>query len=142
MIDVKHLAENPELYRASQRARDEDETLVDQIIAADADRRAALQRFESLRAEQNVLSKKIGPAKGDEKQALLEKAKELAANVKAAEAEADAKGQELAELNNRFPNLIIEGISLIATERAEIGAMLEAARGSIDGLIQTLRARA
>ncbi|HEY4557564.1 MAG TPA: serine--tRNA ligase, partial [Enteractinococcus sp.] len=110
MIDVKHLAENPELYRASQRAREEDETLVDQIIAADADRRAALQSFESLRAEQKALSKKIGPAKGEEKQALLDQAKELAANVKAAEAQADAKAQELAELNNAFPNLIIEGI--------------------------------
>ncbi len=39
-------------------------------------------------------------------------------------------------------NIVIEGISLIATERVEIGAMLEAARGSLDGLIQTLRARA
>ena len=43
MIDVKHLAENPDLYRASQRAREDDESLVDQIITADADRRAALQ---------------------------------------------------------------------------------------------------
>ncbi|MDN6351574.1 MAG: serine--tRNA ligase, partial [Yaniella sp.] len=40
MIDVKHLAENPDLYRASQRAREDDESLVDQIITADADRRA------------------------------------------------------------------------------------------------------
>lgn len=110
MIDVKHLAENPDLYRASQRAREEDESLVDQIIAADADRRAALQTFENLRAEQKVLSKKIGPAKGDEKQALLDQAKELSANVKTAEAKADAKSQELAELNNKFPNLIVEGI--------------------------------
>lgn len=110
MIDVKHLAENPELYRASQRARGEDESLVDQIITADADRRAALQAFENLRAEQNVLSKKIGPAKGDEKQALLDQAKELAANVKAADAEADAKDRELEALNNVFSNLIIEGI--------------------------------
>src|SRR5690625_2023207 len=52
----------------------------------------------------------IGPAQGDEKQALLDQAKELAANVKAAEAQADAKDQELVQLNNRFPNLIIEGI--------------------------------
>src|SRR5699024_625296 len=85
VIDIKHLAENPELYRASQRAREDDESLVDQIIAVDSERRAALQAFENLRAEQNALSKKIGPASGEEKQALLAQAKELSANVKAAQ---------------------------------------------------------
>ncbi len=39
-------------------------------------------------------------------------------------------------------NLIIEGVSMLANERAEIGAMLEAERGSIDGLIGAMRARA
>ncbi|OAV60595.1 serine--tRNA ligase [Enteractinococcus helveticum] len=120
MIDVKHLAENPELYRASQRAREADESLVDQIIAADADRRAALQTFENLRAEQKVLSKKIGPAKGEEKQALLDQAKELAANVKAAEADADAKNQLVEDLNNVFPNLIVEGIPSGGEENFEV----------------------
>lgn len=116
MIDVKHLAENPDLYRASQRAREEDESLVDQIIAADSERRSALQTFENLRAEQKVLSKKIGPASGDEKQALLDAAKELSANVKAAEAAADVAGQKLEALNNGFPNLIVEGIPSGAEE--------------------------
>ena len=39
-------------------------------------------------------------------------------------------------------NLVIEGVSMLATERAEVGAMLEASRGSIDGLIGQLRGRA
>jgi phospholipid transport system substrate-binding protein len=42
----------------------------------------------------------------------------------------------------RAVNLVIEGVSMLATERAEIGAMLEASRGSIDGLIGQLRGRA
>jgi phospholipid transport system substrate-binding protein len=42
----------------------------------------------------------------------------------------------------RVVNLVIEGVSMLANERAEIGAMLEASRGSIDGLIGQLRARA
>lgn len=32
-------------------------------------------------------------------------------------------------------NLIIEGVSMLANERAEVGAMLDAQRGSLDGLI-------
>jgi phospholipid transport system substrate-binding protein len=38
-------------------------------------------------------------------------------------------------------NLTIEGVSMLANERAEIGAMLDSQRGSIDGLIQRMRAR-
>jgi len=42
----------------------------------------------------------------------------------------------------RAVNLVIEGVSMLATERAEVGAMLEASRGSVDGLIGQLRGRA
>jgi phospholipid transport system substrate-binding protein len=38
-------------------------------------------------------------------------------------------------------NLIIAGVSMLNNERAEIGAMLESQRGSIDGLISRMRAR-
>ncbi len=38
-------------------------------------------------------------------------------------------------------NLVIEGVSMLANERAEVGAMLEASRGDIDGLIAQLRGR-
>ncbi len=38
-------------------------------------------------------------------------------------------------------NLVIEGVSMLANERAEVGAMLEASRGDLDALIARLRAR-
>ena len=38
-------------------------------------------------------------------------------------------------------NLVIEGVSMLANERAEVGAMLEAARGDLNTLIAQLRAR-
>ena len=87
MIDVKILRDNPDLVRASQKARGENAALVDEVLAADERRRSAIVEFEALRAEQNTLSKSVGAAKGDEKSALLERAKELSAKVK----EADAK---------------------------------------------------
>jgi phospholipid transport system substrate-binding protein len=40
----------------------------------------------------------------------------------------------------RVVNLIIEGVSMLANERAEMAAQLEAQRGSIDGLIRALQA--
>lgn len=90
MIDIKLIRENPELVKSSQRGRGEDETIVDRLIALDTKRREAISAFETVRAEQNLLSKSVGAAKGDEKAALLEKAKGLAAQVK----EADAKRAE------------------------------------------------
>ena len=42
----------------------------------------------------------------------------------------------------RVVNLVIEGVSMLANERAEVGAMLEASRGNIDGLIGQLRGAA
>lgn len=42
----------------------------------------------------------------------------------------------------RFYDLVIEGISLVVTERAEIGAKLDARRGNVDALIADLRAAA
>ncbi len=91
MIDIKFLRENPDVVRASQKGRGEDVGIVDQVLASDDLKRTAITEFEQLRAEQNLLSKSVGAAKGDEKTALLANAKELADKVKAA----DAKRAEL-----------------------------------------------
>jgi len=105
MIDIKFIRENPDAVRASQKGRGEDTSIVDQLLAIDETRRTAITEFETLRAEQNVLSKSVGAAKGDEKTALLENAKDLANKVKAAdtkradiEAQANAIAMQLSNL--------------------------------------------
>lgn len=89
MIDLRLLRENPDVVRASQRARGDDEGQVAQALSADDARRAALSEFETMRAEQKRLSKQVGAAKGDEKQAVLAEVKELSERVKKASAAAD-----------------------------------------------------
>jgi len=106
MIDVKVIRENPELVRASQKARGESVALVDQVLAADEVRRNAIVEFEALRAEQNALSKSVGSAKGDEKAALLESAKALAAKVKEADAKKSASEEEFRNLALGISNLV------------------------------------
>jgi seryl-tRNA synthetase len=99
MIDIKFLRENPDAVRASQKGRGEDVDVVNQVLAIDELKRAAITEFEQLRAEQNLLSKSVGAAKGDEKAALLANAKELADKVKAADAkraEIEAQADALA----------------------------------------------
>ncbi|MEU3332811.1 serine--tRNA ligase [Glutamicibacter creatinolyticus] len=110
MIDLKMLTDNPDLYRASQRARGADETLVDQLLDADVARRETIAAFETLRSEQNVFSKKVGKAKGEERAALLAEVKDLAVKVKQAQATADAAAAKASALQRSIPNLIVEGI--------------------------------
>jgi len=98
VIDLKVLRDNPDAVKHSQKVRGEDPAIVDQLLIADTASRAAITEFETLRAEQNTLSKAVGSAKGDEKTALLENAKALANQVKAADAkrgEAEAKTNSL-----------------------------------------------
>jgi seryl-tRNA synthetase len=106
MIDIKFLRENPDAVRASQKGRGEDVTIVDRVLAIDEIRRAALSEFETLRAEQNVLSKSVGAAKGDEKAALLENAKSLADKVKVADAKRTEVEVEANALVMQLSNLL------------------------------------
>ncbi|MDO5743739.1 MAG: serine--tRNA ligase [Micrococcaceae bacterium] len=110
MIDVKLLSENPDTFRASQRARGADESLIDAILAADSARRESIASFEALRAQQNAFSKKVGAAKGEEKQALLAEVKDLSKAVKAAQAVSDAAAETYSSLQRSIPNLILDGV--------------------------------
>ena len=104
MIDLKVLRDTPDVVRHSQKVRGEDVAVVDQLLDADVKSRAAISEFETLRAEQNALSKSVGAAKGEEKNALLENAKELANRVKAADSkrsDLEAKAREyLLQISN------------------------------------------
>jgi seryl-tRNA synthetase len=106
MIDVKLLRDNPELIRASQKARGESTSLVDDVLKADEERRRAIIEFEALRAEQNALSKSVGAAKGDEKSALLEKAKSLSIQVKEAESTKSATEEKFRALALSLSNIV------------------------------------
>ena len=109
MIDLRVLREDPELVRASQRARGAEPELVDALLAADQRRRAASQAFDNARAEQKSIGKEIAKATGDDRAALLGRAAQLATDVGTHDvaqksAEADLKGLQL-----QIANLVEDG---------------------------------
>ncbi|SES46358.1 serine--tRNA ligase [Actinokineospora terrae] len=106
MIDLKVLREDPDTVRASQRARGEDPATVDALLSADDRRRTVISRADSLRAEQKLFGKQVGKARGEEREALLAKGKELSAGVKEAEAEQHEAEQALDEAHRALPNLV------------------------------------
>ena len=106
MIDLKILREHPDVVRASQRTRGQDPALVDVLLDADTQRRAAIVEADQLRSEQKDLGKLIGKAPAEEKQALLAKGKELAERVKAAHAREAAANEKMVAAHRAINNIV------------------------------------
>lgn len=110
VIDLKTLREDPDAVRRSQRSRGEDPALVDALLAADTARRAAVSAADNLRAEQKTVSKQVGAAGPEERPAVLARAKELAAGVKAAEAAQAEAERAFTAAHLAVSNIIIDGV--------------------------------
>ncbi|MCF2526451.1 serine--tRNA ligase [Yinghuangia soli] len=110
MIDLRLLREDPDRVRASQRARGEDETIVDALLAADERRRSSATAFDQLRSEQKSTGKQVSKAQGEERAALLERAQALAADVKAADAAQDDAAAEAQRLLLELSNVVEDGV--------------------------------
>jgi seryl-tRNA synthetase len=109
VIDLKVVRDDPDRVRASQRLRGGDESLVDALLAADDARRSAVARADSLRAEQKALSREIGKATPADRPAVMAKAKALADEVKAAEADQAAADAALRAAHLALPNVVEDG---------------------------------
>ena len=110
MIDPVFLRENPELVKRSQEARGESPTVVDEAVAADRERRAAITAFEELRAAQNAHGKRVAKAPKEEKAALVAEAKQLSEQVKAAQ-HAATEAEAVAEAAlAKIENIVIDGV--------------------------------
>jgi seryl-tRNA synthetase len=108
VIDLRLTRDDPDRVRASQRARGADPAAVDRLLEADAARRAAVSAGDELRAEQKAFGRTVGKASPEERPALLERGKELAAAVKQAEAaEAEANAVML-EAHKAIDNVVSE----------------------------------
>ena len=99
MLDLKFLRENPEIVKQNIKNKFQDNklSLVDEVIALDAESRATQQEADSLRSNRKTISKQIGALMGQGKR---EEAEELKAKVNeqaARLAELEVKENELQE---------------------------------------------
>lgn len=106
MIDLAALRQDPDAMKASQQARGESTSLVDDVLAADVVRRAAVTEFEALRSTQKNLGSQVAKASGDEKTELLSQTKLLSDQVKAAESTVRDADSALDELVKSLSNLV------------------------------------
>jgi seryl-tRNA synthetase len=110
VIDLKLLREDPDAVRRSQLSRGEDPELVDALLTTDTNRRAAISAADALRAEQKSASKSVGAASAEERPAKLARAKELAEQVKAAEAAQTEAEAAFTAAHLAIANVIIDGV--------------------------------
>ena len=112
MLDIKFVRENPEIVKQNIRNKFQDEKLglVDEVIQFDAEKRAAQQEADGLRADRNKLSKQIGALMGQGKREEAEEVKKQVASQADRLAELSEKEKELDEkiLKNMMtiPNII------------------------------------
>ena len=109
MIDLRLLRDNPDLIRTSQLARGAQAALVDELQDLDVTRRAAIVAADAKRAEQKAFGRTIGKASKEERPALLEQGKALAAAVDELEAAEKAAETALLAAHKAIPNVIQEG---------------------------------
>jgi len=111
VIDLRLLRDDPDRVRASQRVRGEPESLVDALLAADDARRAAVSRADTLRGEQKTLSRSVSQASAEDRPAVLTRARHLADEVKAAEADQAAADVALRAAHLAVPNVVDDGVA-------------------------------
>ncbi len=104
MLDVRAIREDPEPFRRGL-ARRGLAGVVDEILDLDERRRSLTARVEELRAERNRVSKAIGPAQGEEREALIARAAACSSELERLEPELEAVERELTELLARTPNV-------------------------------------
>ena len=99
MLDIKFLRENPEIVKQNIRNKFQDQKLglVDEVIELDAQKRAAQQEADGLRADRNKLSKQIGALMGQGKKNEAEEVKKQVAAQADRLAELSEKEKELDE---------------------------------------------
>ena len=113
MIDIKFLRENPDAVKENIKKKYQDHklALVDEVIALDAESRAAKQQADDLRSNRNKISKQIGmlmaQKKKEEAMALKEEVTKQAEQLAALE-------QKEAELSEKVTNIMMQIPQMIA----------------------------
>jgi len=149
VIDLKRLRDEPEYRRGIERKRVRD-GLVDDVLAAYESELALRRQAEQLRAEQNKASKEIGRAAPDERQAKIEAAAAMKADLQRADEALGAAEAALRELTLQVPNPAASDVpdggeddgDVVKTVGSAVDApaLDHAAFGEAMGFVETARA--
>ena len=112
MLDIRMLRENPERVKENIKKKFQDEklALVDEVVAFDAELRAAIKRSDDLRNQRNVKSKEIGKlmAQGarDDAETVKAEVKAMADEMAALDGKRETLTEEIKKRMLVIPNII------------------------------------
>ena len=118
MLDIKFVRENPEIVKENIKKKFQEHKLplVDEVIALDAEHRAAIARADELRANRNKLSKQIGMLMGqgkrDEANALKEQVTAQAQELEELTKKQNELGAKVTQIMMSIPNIIDDSVPI------------------------------
>ena len=108
MLDIKVIRENPEKVKAAMKTRNKDmDSLIDEVLAIDVERRALMTKTDALKQEQNEASKKIPQIKkeGGDISEIMKRMNEIKESVKSNDALLSELEDKQKKIMYEFPNI-------------------------------------
>ena len=118
MLDIKFVRENPEIVKENIKKKFQEHKLplVDEVIALDEERRAAIARADELRANRNKISKEIGAlmaqGKKEEGMALKEQVTAQAKELEELAKKETELGDKVTRIMMSIPNIIDDSVPI------------------------------
>lgn len=107
MIDINLLRTDPEVVKKNLQNRGKDSSVVDQLIVLDSDNRETQKQVETLRSDQNKISKEIKGKPTDEQ---LKSATKIKEKLKIVEEKLKNSQNELNDLLEEIPNIAADDV--------------------------------
>lgn len=115
MLDIKLIRTNPDMVKQAMRNRGADmDAIIDELLQIDVQRRDVMARSESMKAQQNDMTKQIPRLKkeGADIVSVMDEMKQLSANIKLADAEVSALNEKQNRILMQIPNINHESVPI------------------------------
>lgn len=122
MIDINLIRNAPDLVKASQRKRGEDESIVDEISAVDREWRQTTSRLNELRHLRNLKNNEVRETKsrGGDIKPIIEEVRKINAEIKELEGLAVRLKTRRNEMLMALPNIVHESVPIGKDEKDNV----------------------
>jgi len=107
MLDIQYIRENGEKVKKGMEKKRQDPKLVDKFLHVDEELRAKILGFETLKAEQNALSKQLSTGRSED---LVNRAQVMKKRLSELEKEREELEKKRGDILSRIPNLPFEDV--------------------------------
>ncbi len=113
MLDIKLIRSNPDMVKQAMRNRNSAmDDIIDELLQIDVQRRELMAKTESMKAQQNDMSKKIPRLKkeGVDIASVMEEMKQLSSSIKLTDTELAALNEKQNRILMQMPNIPHESV--------------------------------